>query len=72
MFIYKLTCGMLIFISFRIHFSTVSQFCQYFEYSVGSYKNVLLKYRKLTNIACCSCVIGCVYLDKNVSDLCSL
>ena len=42
---------MLIWISSKIHFSTVFQFFQYLEQSVGSQENVLLKYREETNIA---------------------
>ena len=53
---------MLIFISLGIHFSTAFQFFKYFEQLVGSYENVLLKYRKETNIVCFSYIIGCVFI----------
>ena len=65
MFIFKFISIMLIFISLRILFSTVFQFFQYFEKLLGSYENVLLKYRKETNIVVSS-FIGCSYLYKNM------
>ena len=54
----------------KIHLSTVFQFFQYLEQSVGSYENETLKYRKETNIF--FYIMGCVYLDKNISDLWSI
>ena len=60
---------MLIFIRLGIHFSTVFQFFQYFEQSVGNWGNVLLKNRKETNMVCFSYIIGCIYLNENISDL---
>ena len=36
--------------SLKIHLSTVFQFFQYLEESVGSWENEILKYRKETNI----------------------
>ena len=58
---------MLIFMSLGIHFWTVfhNSFVQYFQ-------NVLLKYRKESNIVCFSYIVGGVRLDKNISDLWSL
>ena len=47
MFIYKLNS---IMFSLKIHLSTVFQFFQYLEESVGSWENEILKYRKETNI----------------------
>ena len=43
-----------------------------FKQLVGSQENVFLKCRKETNIVSFSYIIGCVYLNKNISDLWSL
>ena len=72
MFIYKLISTMLIFISLGIQFSTVFQFFSISNSRWGAKEKVLLKYRKETNIVCFSYIIGCVYLNKNMSDLWSL
>ena len=69
MFIYKLISIMFISISLKIHFSTVFQFFQYLEQSV---ENLLSNIEKKIILFFISYIIGFVYLDKHVSDLCSL
>ena len=58
--------------SLKIHLPTVFQFFQYLEQSMESYENMLLRYRIETNIVFFTYIMGCVYLNKNVSDLWSL
>ena len=56
---------MFICISLIIQFSTVFQFCQFCQYLKQSVGNVLLKYRKETNIVFFSYIMRYVYLNKN-------
>ena len=61
---------MLIFMGLGIHFWTVFQKNFFSIITVGgSLENVLLKYRKEPNIVCFSYIVGCVHLNKNISDL---